>query len=89
MGRTHSSPTIIHCDNRNAIQIVHNDVFYECTKHIEIDCYLVSHHLSVGILCIFLVSSSDQTVGIFTKTFPPSRFLDIVFKLEMASVKPP
>ena len=59
MGFTHSSPTIIHCDNRSAIQIAHNDVFHERTKHIEIDCHLVHHHLFVGILHLLLVSSSD------------------------------
>ena len=36
-GLTNSSLIVIHCDNRSAIQIAHNDVFHECTKHIEID----------------------------------------------------
>uniref|UniRef100_A0A2N9IVE1 Integrase catalytic domain-containing protein n=1 Tax=Fagus sylvatica TaxID=28930 RepID=A0A2N9IVE1_FAGSY len=89
MGITHSSPTVIHCDNRSAIQIAHNDVFHERTKHIEIDCHLVRHHLSAGILHLLPVSSSDQTADIFTKTFPPGRFRDLVSKLKMASVKPP
>uniref|UniRef100_A0A2N9GCA0 CCHC-type domain-containing protein n=1 Tax=Fagus sylvatica TaxID=28930 RepID=A0A2N9GCA0_FAGSY len=89
MGLTHSSPTIIHCDNRSAIQIAHNDVFHERTKHIEIDCHLVRHHLSAGILHLLPVSSSDQTADIFTKTFPPGRFRDLVSKLKMASVRPP
>uniref|UniRef100_A0A2N9H992 Reverse transcriptase Ty1/copia-type domain-containing protein n=1 Tax=Fagus sylvatica TaxID=28930 RepID=A0A2N9H992_FAGSY len=89
MGVTHSSPTVIHCDNRSAIQIAHNDVFHERTKHIEIDCHLVRHHLSAGILHLLPVSSSDQTADIFTKTFPPGRFRDLVSKLKMASFKPP
>ena len=89
MGLTHFSPTIIHCDNRSAIQIAHNDVFHERTKHIEIDCHLVHHHLSTGILHLLPVSSSDQTTDIFTKIFPPGHFCDLVFKLKMASVRPP
>uniref|UniRef100_A0A2N9FKW8 Integrase catalytic domain-containing protein n=1 Tax=Fagus sylvatica TaxID=28930 RepID=A0A2N9FKW8_FAGSY len=89
MGLTHSSPTVIHCDNRSAIQIAHNDVFHERTKHIEIDCHLVRHHLSAGILHLLPISSSDQTADIFTKTFPPGRFRDLVSKLKMASVRPP
>jgi hypothetical protein len=89
MGLTHSSPTVIHCDNCSAIQIAHNDVFHERTKHIEIDCHLVRHHLSAGILCLLPISSSDQNVDIFTKTFPPGRFRDLVSKLKMASVRPP
>ena len=86
MGLTYSSPTVIHCENHSVIQIAHNDVFHECTKHIEIDCYIVCHHLSVGLLP---VSSSDQTADIFTKTFPPGRFRDLVSKFKKASVKPP
>jgi hypothetical protein len=89
MGLTHSSSTVIHCDNRNAIQIMHNDVFHECTKHIEIDCHLVRHHLSASILHLLPVNSSDQTVDIFTKTFPPGCFRDLVSKLKMASIKSP
>uniref|UniRef100_A0A2N9IB76 Integrase catalytic domain-containing protein n=1 Tax=Fagus sylvatica TaxID=28930 RepID=A0A2N9IB76_FAGSY len=89
MGLTHSSPTVIHCDNRSAIQIAHNDVFHERTKHIEIDCHLVCHHLPAGILHLLPVSSSDQTADIFTKTFPSGRFRDLVSKLKMASVRPP
>ena len=89
MGLTHSLPTIIHCDNRITIQITHNDVFYEHTKHIEIDCDLMRHHLSAGILRLLPVSSSNQTVDIFTKSFPPGRFCDLISKLKMASVRPP
>jgi hypothetical protein len=89
MGLTHSLPTVIHCDNHSAIQITHNDIFHERTKHIEIDCHLVRHHLSAGILCLLPVSSSDQIVDIFTKSFPPGCFCDLISKLKMASVRPP
>ncbi|KAJ9552524.1 hypothetical protein OSB04_016569 [Centaurea solstitialis] len=41
MGAPQKSPTPLWCDNNSAIQIAHNDVFLERTKHIEIDCRFV------------------------------------------------
>ena len=40
-----STATKLHCDNRSAIQIAHNDVFHERTKHIEINCNFIRRHL--------------------------------------------
>jgi hypothetical protein len=57
-----SSP--IYCDNRSAIQIAHNDVFHERTKHIEIDCHFIRHHLQHGILHLHSVTSVDQLADI-------------------------
>ncbi|XP_028072452.1 uncharacterized protein LOC114274674 [Camellia sinensis] len=48
LGIPQSSPTSLYCDNHSAIQIAHNTVFYEQTKHIEIDCHFVRQHLQSG-----------------------------------------
>ncbi|GMP38985.1 hypothetical protein CsSME_00010013 [Camellia sinensis var. sinensis] len=45
LGVPQSSPTSLYCDNRSTIQIAHNIVFHERTKHIEIDCHFVRQHL--------------------------------------------
>ena len=44
LGVDYSIATKLHYDNRSAIQIAHNDVFHEPTKHIEIDCHFIRHH---------------------------------------------
>lgn len=49
-----SYATIIYCDNRSAIQIAHNDVFHDRTKHIEIDCHFVRQHVTSSWHILFM-----------------------------------
>ncbi|XP_059436269.1 protoporphyrinogen oxidase 1, chloroplastic-like [Corylus avellana] len=71
MGVSQTSSSLIFCDNRSAIQIAHNDVFHERTKHIKIDCHSVRHHLLQGTLHLCLIASVDQLADVFTKAHPP------------------
>ncbi|GJT89693.1 uncharacterized mitochondrial protein-like protein [Tanacetum coccineum] len=56
----------LHCDNRSVIQIALNSMFYELTKHIEIDCHFTHHHLQVGTISPLFVHSSLQIADVFT-----------------------
>ncbi|XP_015163690.1 uncharacterized mitochondrial protein AtMg00810-like [Solanum tuberosum] len=40
LGISNHQPMHLQCDNKAAIQIAHNPIFHEKTKHIDIDCHL-------------------------------------------------
>ena len=88
MGISHSSATSLHCDNLNAMQIDHNVVFHEHTRHIENDCHFIRHHILQGTIQLIFVSSADQITDIFTRAHLPSRFHDLVSKLKLAKLSP-
>uniref|UniRef100_A0A2N9IDW1 Reverse transcriptase Ty1/copia-type domain-containing protein n=1 Tax=Fagus sylvatica TaxID=28930 RepID=A0A2N9IDW1_FAGSY len=90
MGASQTTSTPIHCDNRSAIHTLPIMMFFhERTKHIEIDCHFIRHHLQQSALHLLSVSSEDQLADVFTKSHPPGRLRDLVSKLKMASSSPP
>jgi len=78
-----SHPTPMYCDNQSSIQIAHNSVFHERTKHIKIDCHLTHHHLKHGTIALPFVPYSLQIADFFTKMHSISCFCFLVSKLSM------
>ena len=83
MSVTHSPSTSIYCDSKSAIDIAHNDVFHERTKHIEIDCHFTRQQVAKGTVHLHGVTSADNTADIFTKAQPPGSFRNYVSKLKL------
>jgi len=81
-----SHPTLMYFDNQSSIQIAHNSVFHERTKHIEIVCQFTRHHLKHDTITLPFVCSSLQIAYLFTKSHSISRFCFLVDKLSMLVV---
>lgn len=85
MGVSFTGSSSSHCENTNAIQIVHNNFFYEHTKHIEVDFHFICHHIKRDTLRLYHVTSADELADIFIKAHPSGCHRDLVYKLKLTS----
>ena len=72
--------------NKSAINIAHNPIRYDRTKHIVIDIHFIKEKLEEGVVCMSYVPSEHQLVDILTKGLNGSMFQDLVFKLGIEDI---
>ncbi|CAN6723796.1 unnamed protein product [Malus baccata var. baccata] len=64
----------LHCDDKAAIEIAHNPVQHNQTKHVEIDRHFIKEKLDAGIIMFPFVGSEDQLVDVLTNAVSNSVF---------------
>lgn len=79
----------LHCDNKAAIEIAHNPVQHDRTKHVEIDRHFIKEKLDAGIIMFPFVRSEDQLADALTKAVSNSAFSDSLDKLGMRDIFAP
>ena len=76
-------------DNQATLHISSNPVFYEMTKHIEVDCRFIREKIVSGCMTTSFVNSNDQLADIFTKSLRGPKIKYICDKLGAFDVYAP
>ena len=73
----------IYCDNKAAINISHNPVHHDKTKHVAVDRHFIKEKINNGTICITYVPTSEHAADLLTKGLGKSLFKKFVDKLGM------
>ncbi|KAL6225644.1 hypothetical protein ACLB2K_004493 [Fragaria x ananassa] len=79
----------LHCDNTAAVEITHNPVQHDQTKHVKIDMHFIKEKLNARIISFPFVPLEEQLADIFTKAVSSRAFNDSLDKLGIQDLYAP
>ncbi|KAL6179615.1 hypothetical protein ACLB2K_051128 [Fragaria x ananassa] len=79
----------LHCDNTAAVEIAHNHVQHDRTKHVEIDKHFIKEKLDARIISFPFVPLEEQLADILTKAVSSRAFSDSLDKLGIQNLYAP
>ncbi|PRQ26842.1 putative RNA-directed DNA polymerase [Rosa chinensis] len=82
-------PMDLHCDSTSAIEIAHNPVQHDRTKHVEVDRHFIKENLDRKIICFPFVYTEDQLADVLTKGVSRKVFDNLIGKLGMIDIYAP
>lgn len=62
----------LQCDNHSVVNIAHNPVQHDKTKHVAIYCHLIKEKVIKGLLKLTYLLITSQLVDVFTNIIPSS-----------------
>jgi Reverse transcriptase (RNA-dependent DNA polymerase) len=77
------------CDNKAAIDIAHNPVQHDRTKHVEVDRHFIKEKLEAKIIAMPFVRSSEQLADVLTKPVSSKAFIESIERLGMIDIYAP
>ena len=76
----------LYCDNKSIINITHNQVQHDPTKHVEVDRHFIIEKLDKGLICTLYVPTHGQLADILTRGLISISFQNITGKLGMNNI---
>ena len=73
----------LYCDNNAIINIAHNLVQHDRTKHVEVDHHFIKEKMEVGLVCMPCISTKEQLTDVLTKGVHKGMFNYIINKCQM------